>query len=223
MKRLMFIACALLAFSCAQNPAELPAPDQNAVGTRGITQLQPGTIIGTQGLIPGWQPGLWAFSGSPATGGDSSVPYAYEWEYKDGYNGYWRSTGATVETDYLPTAPMQTTYYRRKVTSGFQTAYSNEIALGVTEKPVLQRNTSTTNHAYLQVTNPVFNDSDLTNKFDVIYVWESDGIDEAHYPVWNPWCYYAPGFGKTSVKVRCQARYLGHYSEWSEWFIADIY
>ncbi|MBN2613501.1 MAG: hypothetical protein JXB00_18240, partial [Bacteroidales bacterium] len=99
------------------------------IGSGTTTQLSGGTISISQTTVGNNQsPGTFANSSS-ASGGSGN--YGYQWHKSTNNGSTWSSiTGATSLTYSCP-ALTQTTRFRRKVTSGTLTAYSNEITITV--------------------------------------------------------------------------------------------
>ncbi|MEQ9405057.1 MAG: DUF6443 domain-containing protein [Cyclobacteriaceae bacterium] len=89
--------------------------------------LLPGSIGGAQTICSGGTASLLTNASSPSGGSGS---YSYQWQSKKRFGSYANISGATSST-YQPGAALLTLDYRRRVLSGGQTAYSNEIAVTV--------------------------------------------------------------------------------------------
>lgn len=95
----------------------------NVVVCKAIAPLAGGTINPVSAYIP--SDGNINFSSViAATGGDAVDPIVYQWQQSDDGVNFTDIPGATG-ADYVPFGIDKTTYYRRKVTCGAETAYSN--------------------------------------------------------------------------------------------------
>ena len=101
----------------------------SSVGITVVTStLNPGSVsIGTTSVSSGCSPGTFTNSASP-TGGTGS--YAYQWQQSANNTSWTNISGATAQTYTVP-ALTATTYFRRMVTSGSSTAYSNTVGITV--------------------------------------------------------------------------------------------
>jgi hypothetical protein len=100
-----------------------------------IPQLAGGTIGGNTGPINfNTSPGLLS-SSQGATGGTCSGNYTYQWQYSvDGTN--YRNIVQAVTTTYTPLNLTVSTYFRRQVSCGGVSAYSNALYVQVTPQRV---------------------------------------------------------------------------------------
>ncbi len=98
------------------------------IASGGTTTLSGGTIsIGTTSVSPNSSPGSFTNSVS-ASGGTGS--YSYQWQQSaDSFT--WTNIGGQTAAYYTVPALTASTYYRRMVTSGSYTAYSNAIFITV--------------------------------------------------------------------------------------------
>lgn len=95
----------------------------------GVAALNPGSIfIGISAISAGNSPGTFAVL-SPAGG---TGLYTYQWQELDD-SAHWSDIGGEQLPTFTPPALNATTYYRRKVTSGAEVAYSNVVTVYVYE------------------------------------------------------------------------------------------
>ena len=106
----------------------------NTVAIDVTTLLQAGRIASSQTITPAATPGQLNTVAAPSGG---TGTYTYQWESSVDEISWSSINGATAAV-YQPAALSQTTYYRRKVSSESQTAYTNTIQ-------VLIRNGATLN------------------------------------------------------------------------------
>jgi gliding motility-associated-like protein len=71
--------------------------------------------------------------GQAASGGDGT--FVYQWESSVDNATWSNAPGASTNEDYQPTVLTQTTYYRRKITSGFCSGYSASVTITVNPLP----------------------------------------------------------------------------------------
>ncbi len=101
----------------------------NTVTITVTATLSGGTIsIGTSSVSPGSSPGTFT-SSAAASGGTGS--YSYQWQ-QSADNSTWTNISGQTAATYTVPALTTTTYYRRMVTSGSYTAYSNTVTITIT-------------------------------------------------------------------------------------------
>jgi hypothetical protein len=98
------------------------------IATGGTTTLNGGTIsIGTSSVSSGSSPGSFT-SSAAASGGTGS--YSYQWQ-QSADNSTWTTISGQTAATYTVPGLTASTYYRRMVTSGSYTAYSNTVLITV--------------------------------------------------------------------------------------------
>src|SRR6056300_1652075 len=106
------------------------------VNTQTVTvevTLDGGTIASDETLCSGGDPAAFT-SSSSASGGTGS--YTYEWESSTNSGSTWSAISSSNSTTYdVPSGLTQTTQYRRKVSDGSNTAYSNTLTVTVNANP----------------------------------------------------------------------------------------
>ena len=98
-------------------------------------QLIAGTLtspVGSSPITYNTYPGT--ITGTAATGGGCSGSYSYQWESSTDNTNFSSLSGATA-LNYAPGVMTTTKYFRRKVTCGSETIYSNTVTINVA--PVL--------------------------------------------------------------------------------------
>ena len=93
-----------------------------------IPLLTPGAIRSSQTIASGTIP-IPLDQLTSCTGGLGV--YTFQWEYSTD-NIHWTVIGGATLSDYIPEILFTTTYYRRKATSGTQTAYTPVLTITVT-------------------------------------------------------------------------------------------
>src|SRR6056300_1378850 len=92
-----------------------------------------GAIAGNTTICSGGDPASFT-SCSSASGGTGS--YTYEWESSTNSGSTWSAISSSNSTTYdVPSGLTQTTQYRRKVSDGSNTAYSNTLTVTVNANP----------------------------------------------------------------------------------------
>ncbi|MDA8629672.1 hypothetical protein N9M15_05595, partial [Bacteroidia bacterium] len=106
------------------------------VNTQTVTvevTLDGGTIASNETLCSGGDPAAFT-SSSSSSGGTGS--YTYEWESSTNSGSTWSAISSSNSTTYdVPSGLTQTTQYRRKVSDGSNTAYSNTLTVTVNANP----------------------------------------------------------------------------------------
>ncbi len=98
------------------------------IATGGTTTLNGGTIsIGTSSVSPNSSPGT--FTSSAAASGGTGT-YSYQWQ-QSADNSTWTNISGQTAATYTVPGLTTSTYYRRMVTSGSYTAYSNTVLITV--------------------------------------------------------------------------------------------
>ena len=92
--------------------------------------FDPGTITAGNTDSIGWNTIPLAISGSYPTGGIDSI-YRYQWEYSINGSTFFTITNDAEGQNYQPIALAQNTYYRRRVTNGVTTRYTNTVMIKV--------------------------------------------------------------------------------------------
>jgi len=90
--------------------------------------FNPGTITAGNTDSVGWNCVPLPISGSYPTGGLDSI-YRYQWEYSIDGSNFYTIDNAAQGQNYQPIALAQKTYYRRRVTNGTTTRYTNTIII----------------------------------------------------------------------------------------------
>src|SRR6056300_1283618 len=97
------------------------------------SSLTAGAIAGNTTICSGGDPAAFT-SSSSASGGTGS--YTYEWESSTNSGSTWSAISSSNSTTYdVPSGLTQTTQYRRKVSDGSNTAYSNTLTVTVNANP----------------------------------------------------------------------------------------
>src|SRR6056300_93106 len=99
------------------------------------SSLTAGAIAGNTTICSGGDPAAFT-SSSSASGGTGS--YTYEWESSTNSGSTWSAISSSNSTTYdVPSGLTQTTQYRRKVSDGSNTAYSNTLTVTVNANPTI--------------------------------------------------------------------------------------
>lgn len=106
-----------------------PCEEYSNVITVTVTpSLQPGAITGNQWICKNDNPTIFSETTSPSGGSGS---YTYQWQKSIDSVSYSNISSATSST-YDPPALDTTSWYRRRVTSGYCTAYTDTVKVDVT-------------------------------------------------------------------------------------------
>jgi RHS repeat-associated protein len=92
--------------------------------------FNPGTITTTNVDSIGWNTVPAQITGTYPTGGIDSI-YHYQWEYSLNSSTWAEIATGAQGQNYQPPALAQTTYYRRRVTNGATTRYTNSVEIKV--------------------------------------------------------------------------------------------
>ncbi|MGC4038698.1 MAG: DUF6443 domain-containing protein [Chitinophagaceae bacterium] len=102
----------------------------NTITTTVTPQLIAGTITSPVGSTITYNTAPGTISGTAASGGGCSGAYSYQWESSvDNVN--FSAIGGATSLTYVPGAMTTSTYYRRKITCGTETIYSNTVYIVV--------------------------------------------------------------------------------------------
>lgn len=124
----------------------------------------PGTIYGNQAIIPGYAPTTIMGTDS-ASGGSGTI--IYQWQAKQ-ENVAWTDIPGAMSATYQPPALTAVTFYRRKATSGTETAYSNMVTISI--KPLIAEYL-----AFLPVAD-VVSENDRDNRTKGLKTYEKVGV-----------------------------------------------